>query len=88
MQNSSRPMMILDREAGTFICVCRVFDTSKFTVGGEPLTQAYALDTDGDFTPDSEEAIIDGAFAESYYQSAPYFAIQIDGIEWLNAAFG
>lgn len=75
-------------EAGLKDGSIKVFDTSKFTVGGEPLTQAFALDTDGDFTPDSEEAVIDGAFAESYYQSAPYFAIQIDGIEWLNAAFG
>ena len=65
----------------------KVFDTSTFTVGGEEVTQAYAIDTDGDFVPDSEEAIVDGAFLESYYQSAPYFALQIDGIEWLNSAF-
>ena len=65
----------------------QVFDTSAFTVGGEELKQAFALDTDGDFTPDSEEAVFDGAFHESHFQSAPYFAIQIDGIEWLNSAF-
>ncbi len=65
----------------------QVFDTDTFTVGGEKLTQAFALDTDGDFAPDSEEAVFDGAFHESYFQSAPYFAIQIDGIEWLNAAY-
>ena len=65
-----------------------VFDTSTFTVGGQPLTTAFALDTDGDFAPDSEEAVTDGYFHESYFQSAPYFAIQIDGIEWLNSAFG
>ena len=65
-----------------------VFDTSTFTIGGETLTQAFALDTDGDFEPDSEEAVFDGAFHESYFQSAPYFAISIDGIEWLNQAFG
>jgi basic membrane protein A len=65
----------------------QVFDTSTFTVGGEELTQAFALDTDGDYTPDSEEAVFDGAFHESYFQSAPYFAIQIDGIDWLNAAY-
>jgi len=64
-----------------------VFDTSTFTIGGEELTQAFALDTDGDFTPDSEEAVYDGAFHESEFQSAPYFALQIDGIEWLNSAF-
>ena len=66
----------------------QVFDTSTFTVNGQALTSAFALDTDGDFNPDSEEAVFDGAFHESYFQSAPYFAISIDGIEWLNEAFG
>lgn len=61
-----------------------VFDTSTFTVNGEELTHAFALDTDGDWTPDSNEAVFDGAYHESYFQSAPYFAIDIDGIEPLN----
>ena len=65
----------------------QIFDTSTFTVGGETLTHAFALDTDGDFTADSEEAVYDGAFHESVFQSAPYFTVQIDGIEWLNAAY-
>lgn len=65
----------------------QVFDTSTFTIGGNTLTSAFALDTDGDFTPDSEEAVFDGAFHESYFQSAPYFALSIDGIEWLNQEF-
>jgi len=58
----------------------QVFDTKTFTVDGAELTQAFALDTDGDFAPDSEEAVFDGAYHESYYQSAPYFAMIIDGI--------
>ncbi|MBQ6159315.1 MAG: BMP family ABC transporter substrate-binding protein [Oscillospiraceae bacterium] len=62
----------------------QVFDTKTFTVGGQELTQAFALDTDGDFAPDKEEAVFNGAFHESYYQSAPYFGIDIDGIELLN----
>ncbi len=65
----------------------QVFDTSKFTVGGETLTHAFAIDTDGDFTPDKEEAVFDGAFHESYFQSAPYFAIRIDGITLVNEAY-
>ena len=66
----------------------QVFDTSTFTVnGGEELTHAFALDTDGDFTPDSEEAVFDGAFHESLFQSAPYFTVRIDGIEWVNEAY-
>ena len=65
----------------------QVFDTANFTIGGKVLESAFALDTDEDFVPDSEEAVFDGAFHESYFQSAPYFALQIDGIEWLNSAF-
>ena len=64
-----------------------VFDTSTFTVAGEPLTHAFALDLDGDFTAETEEAVYDGAFHESEFQSAPYFTAQIDGITWLNAAY-
>lgn len=71
-------------EAGLKDGSIQVFDTRTFTVGGQELTQAYALDTDGDFAPDKEEAVFDGAFHESYFQSAPYFAIDIDGIELLN----
>ena len=65
----------------------QVFDTSTFTVNGEELTTCLALDTDGDFVADSEEAVFDGAFHESYFQSAPYFTAKIDGITWLNEAF-
>ena len=42
----------------------QVFDTSTFTVNGEELTTCLALDTDGDFVADSEEAVFDGAFHE------------------------
>jgi basic membrane protein A len=66
----------------------KVFDTSKFTVdGGKQLTHAFALDTNGDFKTDKEEAVFDGAFHESYFQSAPYFTEKIDGITWLNQAY-
>ena len=65
----------------------QVFDTSTFTVGGEELTTCLALDTDGDFVADDQEAVFDGAFHESYFQSAPYFTVQIDGITWLNEAY-
>ena len=78
---------IAEVEAGIADGSIQVFDTSTFTVGGEELTHAFALDTDGDFTADSEEAVFDGAFHESLFQSAPYFTVQIDGIEWLNAAY-
>ena len=65
---------------------CRSLIPATFTVGRRrPSPHAFALDTDGDFTPDAEEAVFDGAYHESYFQSAPYFALQIDGIEWLNS---
>ena len=67
-----------------------VFDISTFTVnGGETLTHAYAIDSDGDFTADKDEAVWDGVFHESYpkFQSAPYLTAVIDGITWLNAAY-
>ena len=63
----------------------KVFDITKFTVGGETVTSTFATDTDGDFVYDTDEAIIDGAYCESYYQSAPSFSLRIDGInELLN----
>ena len=62
----------------------KVFDVTKFTVDGETVTSTFATDTDGDFVYDTDEAIIDGAYCESYYQSAPSFALRIDGITELN----
>lgn len=67
-----------------------VFDISSFTVNGDSVLQAFAVDTNCDFTPDSGEAIYDGYFHESEVpglQSAPYFGLRIDGIEWLNEAY-
>lgn len=61
-----------------------VFDTSTFTVGGKQVTSAFATDTDGDFTPDADEAVFDGYYHESYFQSAPSFQLRIDGIKELN----
>ena len=61
-----------------------VFDTANFTVGGETVTSAFALDTDGDWVTDSEEVIIDGIFHESEVISAPYFSLRIDGITELT----
>ena len=59
----------------------KVFDTSKFTVGGEALTK-YDADviTDDAFTPDTN-VVENGMFNESSKRSAPYFDIKyIDGI--------
>ena len=65
-----------------------VFDCSTFTVKGEHLTTYMAdVDTDKDYTPDTE-AIKDGYFAESSDRSAPYFDLAIDGITRLDENFG
>ena len=64
-----------------------VFDTATFTVKGEALTSYMAdVDTDADYTPDTE-VVHDGYFAESEKRSAPYFDLEIDGIERLDVAF-
>lgn len=57
-----------------------VFDTSTFTVDGKEVTSAFATDTNGDFTNDADEAVFDGYYHESYFQSAPSFSLRIDGI--------
>ena len=64
-----------------------VYDTSTFTVKGEALTSYLAdVDTDADYTPDTE-VVHDGYFSESEFRSAPYFDLEIDGIERLDVAF-
>ena len=62
----------------------KVFDCSKFTVNGQHLT-SYKADVDdaGDYVPETEVIKTENGFtyfAESYYRSAPYFNIIIDGI--------
>ena len=65
----------------------KVFDTATFTVDKKTLTSYKAdVDTDANYTADTE-VIADGYFHESEYRSAPYFDLQIDGIERLNEKF-
>ena len=75
----------------------RVFDVSKFTVGEKTLTN-YRADVDdmGDFVGETEviyaDSQIPGAtvyFHESgkAMRSAPYFDLQIDGINLVNTVF-
>ena len=65
----------------------QVFDASKITVKGKPFESYMAdVDTDPDYTPDTE-AVKDGYFHESEFRSAPYFDVQIDGIELLDTSF-
>ncbi len=64
-----------------------VFKTSAFKVKGAALTSYLAdVNTDAAYTPDTE-VIANGVFQESKFRSAPYFDIQIDGIELLNAKY-
>ena len=61
-----------------------VFDTKTFTVGGAEVTSALTFDSDGDWTNDTNEGIVDGYYHESEYISAPSFSLRIDGITELN----
>ena len=68
----------------------KVFDTATegfITVNGAALDSYLAdVDTDPAYTPDTE-VVSEGYFHESEYRSAPYFDVQIDGVELLNAMF-
>lgn len=77
-----------------------VFDTSTFTVtvtkdknvnakvdaDGHLTSYMADVDTDANYTADTE-AVSDGYFHESEYRAAPYFDVQIDGIDLLDTAF-
>ena len=78
----------------------KVFDTSTFTVTVDGTKNGNAtvdengkltgymadVDTDAAFTADTQ-VVADGYFHESEYRSAPYFDIQIDGINLLDTKF-
>ena len=70
-------------EAGT----THVFDTATFTVDGATVT-SYLADVDTDAAYEGDTEVIEGGyFHESEYRSAPYFDLQIDGINLLDTAF-
>ncbi len=67
----------------------QVFDASKISVKGKSLADTgykADVDTDPDYKADTE-AVADGYFHESEFRSAPYFDVQIDGIELLDTSF-
>ena len=75
-------------EAGLKDGSIHVFDTSTFTVEGKNL-DSYLADVEADEAYEHEtEVISDGYFHESEFRSAPYFDIQIDGINLLDTNFG
>jgi len=76
---------VAEVEAGIKAGTLNIFDTAKFTVGGQQVTTYLAIDTDGDWAGDTGEAIENGIFYESKLRSAPYFGLRIDGITELNA---
>ena len=71
-------------KAGTL----NVFDTTTFTVGDAPLTDAFkpGEGTDASFV-EGTVIVKDGVFYESDYRSAPYFDAEIDGIVFLNREY-
>lgn len=71
----------------------KVFDLSKFTVNGVAVADDFManVDTDPEYAADTVVIKTTAAgvkyFAESEFRSAPYFELQIDGIELLNQKF-
>ena len=64
-----------------------VFDVTTFTVDGAAIDSFMAdVDTDPAYTPDTE-VVSDGYLHESTARSAPYFTLQIDGINLLDTAY-
>ncbi len=64
-----------------------VFNTAAFTVEGKALDSYMAdVDSDADFEHETE-VISDGYFHESELRAAPYFDLQIDGINLLDTKF-
>ncbi len=73
--------VVAELKAGTR----KVFDTSKFTVEGVALTAEHA--THGKYIKTVNGiTFFDESNAEAF-QSAPYFDLKIDGINFLNTAF-
>lgn len=69
----------------------KIFDTNTFTVGGEKITShtfnSSTMTSDYSavlYEGTDYECIVDGAFVESEFRSAPYFDLRIDGITELN----
>ena len=82
---------VAEAEAALKAGTLKVFDVTTFTAPATDngsyavdaeghLTSAFATDTNGDWVADANEVVMDGYFSESSVQSAPYFAIIIDGI--------
>ena len=68
----------------------KVFDCSTFKVGGKALT-TYQADTDGDLKGETEAVVTNNGvtyFDESTLASAPYFNVEIDGINLKNRNYG
>lgn len=76
----------------------KVFDTSKFTVGGKAVTDAEVDFSFMDFSTDPAKVVYQGEkkncivtengvsfFDESTFRAAPYFSLRVDGITELNA---
>ncbi len=68
----------------------KVFDTAadSFMLKDGAKIESYLADvnTDEAYTPDTE-VVFDGYFHESEFRSAPYFDLQLDGIELVNSKF-
>lgn len=73
-------------DTSTFTCPAPKSGDKSYTVDSSgKVTHAYATDSNGDNVYDKDEAVYDGYYHESYFQSAPSFNLHINGITELNA---
>ena len=76
----------VDAEALLVAAGKQVFSTANYKVGGNTVTTYQADVNDwGDFAGETE-VIMGGVFMESFYRSAPYFDLRIDGITEVSVA--
>ena len=66
------------------MCMVTVSSASSSKISNSYMAD---VDTDADNAGDTE-AISDGYFHESEFRAAPYFNVQIDGINLLDQNFG
>lgn len=76
-------------DCSTFTVTVKEDLNANATVDADGHLTAYLADVDGDYTGETD-VIVDGVFVESGadFRSAPYFDVQIDGIELLDVNFG
>ena len=78
---------VFDVKAFTVTVTADKNKNAKVDADGHLTSYMADVDSDAAYTPDTE-VVKDGYFHESEFRSAPYFDVQIDGINLLDVNFG